>query len=176
MKAALLQLNATDDPVANLAVTVAMVRDAVAQGAQFVLTPEVSNCVSASRQRQQEVLQHEAEDDTLKGVQAEAKAGFSVVQALLDVVREVEREDLRDHGVGRRQRRHGTGALVSRVSPCHQREDTGLRCIGDIALGAIDHEIIAVAPCSSTDTTRIRPVIRFGQRKTDNDFAAGNLG
>ena len=36
MKAALLQLNASDDPVANLAVTVEMVRDAAAQGAVAV--------------------------------------------------------------------------------------------------------------------------------------------
>ncbi|MGJ8627232.1 MAG: carbon-nitrogen hydrolase family protein [Sulfitobacter sp.] len=65
MKAALLQLNASDDPQTNLPVTVAMVKDAAAQGAKFVLTPEVTNCVSTSRAHQNDVLQHEADDVTL---------------------------------------------------------------------------------------------------------------
>ncbi len=65
MKGALLQLNVSDDPVANLPVTLAMVRDAAAQGAEFVLTPEVTNCVSTSRAHQRDVLQSEADDITL---------------------------------------------------------------------------------------------------------------
>lgn len=65
MKAALLQLNVSDEPQANLPVTVAMVKDAAAQGAKFVLTPEVTNCVSTSRAHQNAVLQHETEDITL---------------------------------------------------------------------------------------------------------------
>lgn len=65
MKAALLQLNVSDDPVANLPVTVAMVHDAATQGANFVLTPEVTNCLSTSRDHQRKVLQHEADDITL---------------------------------------------------------------------------------------------------------------
>ena len=65
MKAALLQLNVSDDPVANLPVTVAKVQDAAAQGANFVLTPEVTNCLSTSRDHQRKVLQHEADDITL---------------------------------------------------------------------------------------------------------------
>ncbi len=74
MKIGLVQMCSSDDPQENLVALTQYLREAAAQGAEFVLTPEVSNCVSASRQRQQEVLQHEAEDDTLKGVQAEAKA------------------------------------------------------------------------------------------------------
>lgn len=65
MRTALLQLSSSDDPVANLATTTARIEAAVAEGAGFVLTPEVTNCVSASRTRQQEVLQHEADDRTL---------------------------------------------------------------------------------------------------------------
>jgi deaminated glutathione amidase len=72
MKAALLQLNVSDDPAANLPVTRRMVRDAVAQGAEFVLTPEVTNCVSTSRSHQGEVLRHEDEDETLNALRAEA--------------------------------------------------------------------------------------------------------
>jgi len=74
MKAALLQLTSSDDPVQNLPQTCAMVDEAVAQGASFVLTPEVTNCVSANRARQEEVLCHEADDPTLDALCARAKA------------------------------------------------------------------------------------------------------
>lgn len=76
MRAALLQLNSSDDPGANLKVTLDYMAQAAAGGASFVLTPEVTNCVSASRARQQEVLQTEAEDQTLAGLrQAAADLG-----------------------------------------------------------------------------------------------------
>lgn len=74
MQAAILQLNVSDDPATNLAVTREMFRAAVADGAQFVLTPEVTNCVSTSRKHQQEVLQFEEEDITLAALRDEAKA------------------------------------------------------------------------------------------------------
>lgn len=74
MQCAILQLNVSDDPVANLAITLDMFRKAVAQGAQFILTPEVTNCVSTSRAHQQEVLQFEADDITLAALRAEAEA------------------------------------------------------------------------------------------------------
>lgn len=72
MKAALCQLNSSDDPALNLAGTRAMIAEAAAKGATFVLTPEVTNCVSTSRSRQQAVLQHEAEDITLAGLREAA--------------------------------------------------------------------------------------------------------
>ena len=62
---ALLQLNSSDDPEANLRVTERLVREAATGGAAFVLTPEVTNIVSASRARQAAVLREEAEDPTL---------------------------------------------------------------------------------------------------------------
>lgn len=65
MKTALLQLNSSDDPAANLPVTLALVEQAAREGAGFVLTPEVTNCVSASRERQAAVLRHQADDPTL---------------------------------------------------------------------------------------------------------------
>ncbi len=74
MKSALLQLNVGDDPVANLVQTTALLRGAVAEGAQFVLTPEVTNCISTSRDRQRAVLQDEASDITLAALRAEAAA------------------------------------------------------------------------------------------------------
>ncbi len=65
MKAALIQLCSSDDPVANLAVTAPLVHRAADAGAQLILTPEVTNCVSANRARQQEVLAREEDDITL---------------------------------------------------------------------------------------------------------------
>ena len=52
MIAGLVQLCSGDDPEANLSKTRRLVRDAAEKGAEFVLTPEVTNCVSASRTRQ----------------------------------------------------------------------------------------------------------------------------
>lgn len=73
MKAALLQLNVSDDPSANLDVTRAMLVEAVAQGAEFVLTPEVSNCISTSREHQRAVLHFEEDDPTLAALCSDAQ-------------------------------------------------------------------------------------------------------
>lgn len=73
MKAAVLQLNVSDDPAANLPVTLEMLADAVTQGAEFVLTPEVTNCISTNRTHQRAVLYHETEDPTLAGLRAAAQ-------------------------------------------------------------------------------------------------------
>ncbi|QDC07963.1 carbon-nitrogen hydrolase family protein [Oceanicola sp. D3] len=65
MRASLLQLTSSDDPEANLPVMLGMVEQAVQEGADLILTPEVTNCVSSSRTRQQQVLRHEPDDPTL---------------------------------------------------------------------------------------------------------------
>ncbi|MEO0999099.1 MAG: carbon-nitrogen hydrolase family protein [Pseudomonadota bacterium] len=65
MRAGLVQLTSGDDPAANLAATETRVREAAAGGATFVLTPEVTNILSGSRTRQEEVLRTEEEDPTL---------------------------------------------------------------------------------------------------------------
>ncbi|MBC7137521.1 MAG: carbon-nitrogen hydrolase family protein [Defluviimonas sp.] len=77
MRAALIQLSATDDPAENLAVTRILLREAVAGGAGFVLTPEVTNCLSSDRAHQQQVLAHEEDDRTLAELRLEAdRAGI----------------------------------------------------------------------------------------------------
>jgi predicted amidohydrolase len=73
MRAALLQLTSSDDPAENLETVRQMLREAARQGAEIALTPEVTNCVSASRKRQQAVLSAEAEDPTLAGLREEAR-------------------------------------------------------------------------------------------------------
>lgn len=72
MKTALVQLTSGDDPQANLPVTIGYIEDAAAQGARFVLTPEVTNCVSTSRTHQMSVLQSQEEDITLAALRKRA--------------------------------------------------------------------------------------------------------
>ena len=77
MKVAALQLCASDDPVANLAITLSMVQQAAEAGAKFIATPEVTNCVSSSRRRQNEVLALQENDQTLAAM-CTAAAQFGV--------------------------------------------------------------------------------------------------
>jgi predicted amidohydrolase len=72
LRAALVQLCASDDPEANLPVTEGFIREAAAGGAQFVLTPEVTNLVSQNRARQRTLLRPEADDPTLARLRAVA--------------------------------------------------------------------------------------------------------
>jgi predicted amidohydrolase len=65
MRAALVQLCSGDDPAVNLPVTEALIRDAVRQGADIVLTPECTNIVSSDRAHQRAVLAAEGDDATL---------------------------------------------------------------------------------------------------------------
>lgn len=72
MRIALVQMTSSDDPRENLEATTAFVAEAAAEGVEFVLTPEVTNCVSLDRARQGDVLTTEAQDITLEKLSAEA--------------------------------------------------------------------------------------------------------
>ena len=74
MRAALVQLNVSDDPLENLPLTLAFLHEAAEAGADIALTPEVTNCVSASHTRQTEVLTDEAADLTLLGIRDVARS------------------------------------------------------------------------------------------------------
>jgi len=74
MKTALVQLCSGDDPAANLPVTKGFVAEAARAGAKFILTPEVTNCVSTSQAHQREVLHHESADPTLAALRQQADA------------------------------------------------------------------------------------------------------
>jgi deaminated glutathione amidase len=77
MRAGLIQLTVTDAPEENLAQTVGYMRQAVAEGATFVLTPECTNLLSSDRVHQRATLYHETDDPTLAALRAEAeKAGI----------------------------------------------------------------------------------------------------
>lgn len=73
MRAGLIQLSVSDHPVANLPRTVALVREAAAGGAQFVLTPECTNALSSNRGHQRSVFHPEATDPTLAALRGEAR-------------------------------------------------------------------------------------------------------
>ncbi len=67
-------MTASDDPSANLIAVSALIAQAAEGGARFILTPEVTNCVSASRARQNEVLRSEGEDQSLPALRDLAKS------------------------------------------------------------------------------------------------------
>jgi deaminated glutathione amidase len=75
MRAGLVQLTVGDDPAANLPDTVALVRQAVDAGAEFVLTPECTNALSSNRDRQRALFRQEEDDLTLAALRAEAARG-----------------------------------------------------------------------------------------------------
>ena len=74
MRVGLVQLTVGDDPAANLTQTLQHLRAAAAGGAGFVLTPECTNMLSSDRAYQRSHLRHEAEDETLATLRAEAQA------------------------------------------------------------------------------------------------------
>jgi len=73
IRAGLIQLCASDDPAANLPITLDYIRAAAAAGAQLVVTPEVTNCVSTNRAHQRAVLRHQDQDATLAAIRALAR-------------------------------------------------------------------------------------------------------
>jgi len=72
MRIGLVQLTVGDEPAANLPETVALIRAAAAGRAEFVLTPECTNLLSANRAHQRNVLHPQDSDPTLAALQSEA--------------------------------------------------------------------------------------------------------
>ncbi|MDN3713269.1 carbon-nitrogen hydrolase family protein [Paracoccus cavernae] len=64
-KVGLVQLSVGDDPQANLPVTASLIREAAAQGARYVLTPECTNFLSPDRDWKARIMHPEAQDPTL---------------------------------------------------------------------------------------------------------------
>lgn len=76
-KAALVQMCSGVDMAQNLSDASAMIRSAAAQGATYVLTPEVTNIVEADKERTKAVARMEADDISV--------AGFSSLAAELGI-------------------------------------------------------------------------------------------
>src|SRR3989338_1413003 len=72
MRAALVQLTVGDDPATNLPQTLAYIRSAATQGAQFVLTPECTNALSPTREQRRSGLRHKDQDKPLAALRAQA--------------------------------------------------------------------------------------------------------
>ena len=86
MRVGLVQLTVGDDPEENLPETLALVRAAAEGGAKLVLTPECTNMLSSSRDRQRALLCHEEEDPTLTALRDEAaRAGIWLLIGSLGV-------------------------------------------------------------------------------------------
>lgn len=73
MRIALVQLNDSDNPAENLAATSGYIREAAERGADFILTPEVTNIISASRSHQESELRPEESDPTLAAIRSQAR-------------------------------------------------------------------------------------------------------
>lgn len=69
LKLGLIQFSASDQPGENLQTVLQMIRDAHAQGAEFILTPEATNCISTDQQHQRSEFYHQNDDPSLKAYQ-----------------------------------------------------------------------------------------------------------
>lgn len=72
MRVGVVQLSSSDDPQRNTDIVRQELETLAQSGAEFVATPEVSNCVSSSRTHQKAVLRHEEDDPFLKMCRYEA--------------------------------------------------------------------------------------------------------
>lgn len=72
MRIGLVQMTSSDDPSENLAAVSAFVSEAASGGARFVLTPEVTNCVSMNREHQSATLTTEDQDLVLAALREQA--------------------------------------------------------------------------------------------------------
>jgi len=73
MRTALLQITSSEDPAENLTMVEDMVLEGARGGAEFVLTPEVTNCIASSRKDLARKLSHEAEDPFLQRMRTLSK-------------------------------------------------------------------------------------------------------
>ena len=73
MRVGLIQLSSSDDPLENLSVTRSYVTEAAVAGADLIVTPEVTNCVSTSRARQNQVLRLEKDEISLTTLRSDAR-------------------------------------------------------------------------------------------------------
>lgn len=155
MLAGLIQLNASDDPLENLPVTRDRVAEAARAGARFVLTPEVTNCVSASRTRQGEVLRLESEDPTLAGLRDEA-AGHGIWLLIGSLA--LKSGDLDGRFVNRSFLVAPSGEIMARYDKLHMfdvqisetetyRESAGYRPGDQAVLAQVDGMTVGLTIC-----------------------------
>ncbi len=154
MRVGLVQMCSSDDPDENLQTVSRNIKDAAAQGAQFVLTPEVTNCVSASRRHQSDVLTKEGHDRTLSMLQGEASR--SNVWLLIGSLALLGERD--DRFVNRSFLISPTGNIVARYDKIHMfdvqlseqetyRESDGYRPGDNAVLAQMDDTLVGLTIC-----------------------------
>lgn len=154
MRAALVQMTSGDDPAENLMAVRALLREAAAQGAQIALLPEVSNCVSLSRDRQRAVLAPEDRDVFVQGVRDEAAAlGLWVLACVA-----VRSDPPEDRFANRALLIDAGGAVVARYDKMHMfdvqvsetetyRESAGFAPGGAAVLGRTPWGVLGLSIC-----------------------------
>lgn len=121
MRAALLQMTSSDLPQDNLRQVLDLAERAVEQGAEFVLTPEVTNCLSNSRKQQVEVLTCAADDVVLQGLRDfAARKGVAVLAGSLAV----KPGDPQDRFANRSFLIDGSGSIVATYDKIHMFDVT----------------------------------------------------
>ena len=116
MRAALLQMTASDQPGDNARQVAAAIEQAAQQGADILLTPEVTNCLSTSRSHQQAVLRSEDQDETLALARdAAARYGLWVLLGSLAVTSDPPEERFANRSI----LIDATGAVVARYDKMH---------------------------------------------------------
>lgn len=116
MRAGLLQLTVGDLPSENVPLVRAAVRAAVAGGAGFVLTPEVTNCLSGNRAHQARVLTAESADPVLAMLRDEAaRAGVWLLAGSILV----QTDDLQGRFANRSLLIAPDGGIVARYDKIH---------------------------------------------------------
>ena len=156
MRAALVQMTSSDDPQTNLETVAGYLEDAAAQGADVVLTPEVTNCVSTSRTHQNAVLRTESEDPTLAALQTQAREkGLWVLIGSLAL----KTEDPHDTRFANRSFLIGPdGAIAARYDKIHMfdvdvsetetyRESEGFRPGKRAVLAQTPHAMLGMTVC-----------------------------
>lgn len=121
MKVALCQMTSSDDPSENAAATEAALREAGQGGAALICTPEVTNCVSQSRTRQEAVLATEKADETLARARRTA-AELGVWVSLGSLALKVDDDDPRF--VNRSLLIDQEGAVAARYDKLHMFDVT----------------------------------------------------
>lgn len=154
MRVGLVQMCASDDPAANLNETKSFIQEAAEGGARFVLTPEVTNCISTSRTRQNDVLVTEDRDLTLAALRHEAnRLGIWLLIGSLALKATGE-----DRFVNRSFLISPTGDIAARYDKIHMfdvtisdteqyRESDGYRPGEEAVLAAVDGVPVGLTIC-----------------------------
>ena len=154
MRIALVQLSSSDDPSKNLSRTLDFLTHAAEAGAKFVLTPEVTNCVSMSRARQLSVLRTEVQDETLASIsECAARLGIWVLIGSLALKREND-----DRFANRSFLIGPDGVVVARYDKIHMfdvelsdtetyRESDGYKPGDAAAIGSVDGTPVGLTIC-----------------------------